>query len=101
MKNSLFALALISLLTACKEKEAHAVTESESVTANANGKYLAGDGPLKGVELDSPKDLYCEMNVQKYGVSDTLHYKGKVYGFCSATCKDGFAKNPESYLAKK
>jgi YHS domain-containing protein len=31
---------------------------------------------------------------------DTVHYQGKVYGFCSAHCKEKFQKNPEKYAAK-
>jgi YHS domain-containing protein len=41
------------------------------------------------------------MDITKYGVSDTTHYKGKLYGFCAKMCKDEFLKNPEMYLAKK
>ena len=34
----------------------------------------------------------------KAGVSDTAHYKGKVFGFCAKECKEEFLKNPASYL---
>jgi YHS domain-containing protein len=40
------------------------------------------------------------MDIVKYGVSDTVTYKGKLYGFCSKMCKDEFLKTPEKYLAK-
>jgi YHS domain-containing protein len=33
------------------------------------------------------------------GISDTVHYKNDVLGFCSAECKEEFQKNPESMLA--
>ena len=50
--------------------------------------------------LDSKKDLVCGMPVSA-GVSDTAHYKGKVYGFCAKECKDDFLKNPGQYLSAK
>ena len=43
-------------------------------------------------------DYYCKMDI-KIGVSDTVTYKGNLYGFCSKTCK-GFLEKPEEYLAK-
>ncbi|MDP9042173.1 MAG: YHS domain-containing protein [Bacteroidota bacterium] len=33
------------------------------------------------------------------GIADTVHYNGKVYGFCSDECRDAFLKNPVA-LAK-
>jgi YHS domain-containing protein len=46
------------------------------------------------------KDFSCGMPVSA-GISDTAHYKGKAYGFCSKECKDEFLKTPEKYLATK
>jgi YHS domain-containing protein len=46
------------------------------------------------------KDLSCGMPLRA-GISDTAHYKGKIYGFCSNECKEKFLKNPENYLSKK
>ena len=42
--------------------------------------------------VDNKKDPSCGMPVSA-GVSDTLHYKGKVLGFCSTECKDSFMKD--------
>jgi YHS domain-containing protein len=50
--------------------------------------------------LDSKKDHVCGMPVSA-GISDTAHYKGKVYGFCSKECKDEFVKTPDKYLSTK
>lgn len=55
---------------------------------------------FKDLTFDSPKDLVCGMPV-KAGVADTVHYKGKVYGFCSSECKKEFSKNPTTYLTTK
>lgn len=43
-------------------------------------------------------DFICDMKV-KPEFEDTCHYKGKVYAFCSESCKETFQGNPEKYLA--
>ena len=48
--------------------------------------------------VDNKKDPNCGMPVTA-GIADTVHYNGKVYGFCSEECKDAFLKNPVA-LAK-
>jgi YHS domain-containing protein len=50
--------------------------------------------------VDNKKDFACGMPVTA-GISDTVHYEGKVYGFCSKECKDEFMKDPKGYLAKQ
>lgn len=51
----------------------------------------------KNMHFDNTKDPLCGMPLTG-GVSDTAHYQGKVYGFCSDGCKKEFLKNPASYL---
>ncbi|MBL0145249.1 MAG: YHS domain-containing protein [Chitinophagaceae bacterium] len=58
------------------------------------------DSAFKNVVFDAKKDLVCQMPVTA-GVSDTAHYKGKVYGFCAKECKDEFLKDPQQYLTAK
>jgi YHS domain-containing protein len=48
--------------------------------------------------VNNAKDPVCGMPVTA-GISDTVHYKKDVLGFCSAECKEEFQKNPESMLA--
>lgn len=48
--------------------------------------------------VNNAKDPVCGMPVTA-GISDTVHYKNDVLGFCSAECKAAFQKNPESMLA--
>jgi YHS domain-containing protein len=48
--------------------------------------------------VDNLKDPSCGMPLTA-GIEDTLHYNGKVYGFCSDECRDEFKKNPAE-LAK-
>jgi YHS domain-containing protein len=45
--------------------------------------------------VDNKKDPNCGMPVTA-GIEDTVHYKGKVYGFCSDECKQAFLKNPDA-----
>ena len=51
------------------------------------------------VKVDNRLDPICEMETTGH-LSDTIHYNGKIYGFCSSGCKEEFAKNPEQYLSK-
>ena len=55
---------------------------------------------LKSIKLDCEKDLFCGMPM-KESVADTAQYKGKIYGFCSSTCKKEFMMKPVKYLSKK
>lgn len=52
------------------------------------------------VKFDNTKDMFCGMPLTM-GVVDTMHYKGKVYGFCSKGCKDGFMKDPDGYVSAR
>lgn len=44
--------------------------------------------------VDNLKDPSCGMPLMA-GIMDTVHYHGKVYGFCSDECRDIFRKNPK------
>jgi len=48
--------------------------------------------------VDNKLDPNCGMPVTA-GIADTIHYDGKIYGFCSEECKQAFLKNPVA-LAK-
>ncbi|HEY0297747.1 MAG TPA: YHS domain-containing protein [Arachidicoccus sp.] len=50
--------------------------------------------------VDNKKDFVCRMPLTA-GIGDTVHYKGKVYGFCSKGCKESFLQDPKGYLAEK
>lgn len=55
---------------------------------------------FSAMEYENKKDFVCGMLIEK-GVADTAHENEKVYGFCSAVCKDRFKKDPALYLGKK
>jgi putative intracellular protease/amidase/YHS domain-containing protein len=51
---------------------------------------------FKNMNFANAKDFICGMPLTA-GVADTANYNGKVYGFCSAGCKNEFNKNPASF----
>src|SRR5882724_3315657 len=75
--------------TTAKKMEAMAPAKDSSVNSN-----------LAKLEFASKKDMSCGMPISA-GLSDTTIYKGKLYGFCSAECKEDFLKDPEAHLAAK
>ena len=90
-------LVISILLAACsshsqKETSADNLKKIDSVEAPVNN--------FANITFASKKDLNCGMPLSA-GVEDTAHYKGKIYGFCSKECKEGFLKNPEAEIAKQ
>jgi YHS domain-containing protein len=88
---------ITSMILSCTNKpqtEGKAANTSDSLPAKSETqkqKYTAA-------MVDNKKDPNCGMPVTA-GIQDTVHYKGKVYGFCSDECRDAFLKNPVA-LAK-
>lgn len=60
----------------------------------------AAESNLAKLDFAVKKDLSCGMPTSA-GVSDTVTYKGKLYGFCAKECKEDFLKDPEAHLAAK
>lgn len=89
----LFLIICIATLWSCNKKETNVVKETTSLIDAKN--------PLNKLKYDNKIDFYCKMDITKYGVSDTVTYKGKLYGFCSTMCKNNFLMKPEEYLTKK
>lgn len=91
-----FFIASTFLFTACSEKVENSsdATKQHQHTTEATEKKET----FKHVAFAVKKDLVCGMPISA-GISDTAHYKNKVYGFCNIACKEEFQKDPESYLA--
>lgn len=93
MKMNIKTLGLALLLTgfmfSCKEvqqPEIHVMDEHDmQITKKLD------------VEVDNEFDFVCGMETAEF-LSDTIHYNGHIYGFCSTACKKTFAEDPESYL---
>ncbi len=49
------------------------------------------------VTFASDKDFVCGMTVSA-DAKDTATVDGKLYGFCSSTCKEKFVNDPKAYL---
>ena len=95
MKKTICITALVIATIACNNnKRAESKTTIPATTpAIVAKKFTAKD-------VVNTKDYICGMPVTA-GIEDTVHYKGKVYGFCSAGCKEEFAKSPKAYLTTK
>jgi YHS domain-containing protein len=105
MKRVIFFLSstLAILFSACDhpQQTGNSAIIVQSDTAQKNYTTTADSTKKKFTVamVDNKKDPNCGMPVTA-GIEDTVHYKGKVYGFCSDECKQAFLKNPEA-LAKK
>lgn len=80
------SLALTFLFAACQQNSPK--TPASIPTASAETLPWATD-----------LDLVCEMKVDQT-VEDTMHFNGKIYGFCNPNCKEEFQSNPTKYGAK-
>ena len=100
-KKILFAVLVMLALISCGENKA----EKKISPVVISDTTVMTVTPVKekefaGVVFENKKDYICGMPISA-GVSDTAHYKGKVYGFCATECKDEFLKNPQQYLTLK
>jgi len=94
MRPILFGLVWpLVLLSSCSKQIVTSTKEVPPASQGESAGYL-------NVRFDSDRDLVCGMPLSA-GVGDTAHYADKVFGFCSKTCKDKFAKNPTKYIAAK
>jgi YHS domain-containing protein len=103
MKIKLFCLFSIgiALLSACGHKATEQNASAQQSTPAAAVETSANQSADAQTALPwaGHTDLVCQMDVAETA-EDTVHYQGKVYGFCSAHCKEKFQKNPEKYAAK-
>jgi len=102
MKKILYAIFVLAILQSCNNVEQNnsnpAVNDTSVIVADSTAMHR--EDLFKDVVFDSKKDFVCGMPISA-GVSDTAHYKEKVYGFCSSECKAEFVKNPSSFIAAK
>lgn len=97
-KTILAAIVAAALLFSCAAKNEK--QEATEPMHNHSSSAATEKNLYKNVAFDSKKDFVCGMPVSA-GVSDTAHYKNKVYGFCSAECKAEFVKSPGNYIPAK
>lgn len=89
MKQLLFAGLLALGLAACHTQESAAPAAPVTQAQDTVKTY-----PVS--LLDNTKDPFCGMPASA-GMEDTIHWNGKVIGFCSKECKEGFLKDPKSH----
>ena len=95
--NFKFLLIGITFLAACNT---NTNTEKSPAAAPAATAIMPADSTKSYDQalIDNKKDPSCGMPVTA-GVSDTLHFKNKVLGFCSTECKDSFLKDADKIFA--
>jgi YHS domain-containing protein len=66
----------------------------------AQPKQDATQTAAVSIHFDNKTDPACGMEVTPE-FTDSCYYKGKVYGFCSESCKETCLGDPEKYLTVK
>lgn len=84
------SLLSISLSFACQN--------STNTTEQANDKPAEINAEV--VQFANEKDPICGMSIDSK-TTEIAEYDGKKYGFCSASCKTDFLKDPAKYLSAK
>jgi YHS domain-containing protein len=94
-----YVFILCVVFAACHQnpKSEESDSASASVTDSMVTKSDSSKPVFTAVMVDNKKDPNCGMPVTA-GIKDTVHYKGKVYGFCSDECRDAFLKNPDALV---
>lgn len=78
-----FVAGLSMLSVACKQNTSQPKQDANQAAA--------------AIHFDNKTDPACGMEVTPE-FTDSCHYKGKVYGFCSESCKETSLGDPEKYL---
>lgn len=80
-------------MVACKSgKEPEKQKVSDTMAMEQDSNHM-----INHLIVDNQKDPSCGMPTSA-GISDTVHYKDHVLGFCSKECREDFMKNPEAQL---
>ncbi len=93
-----FIMISVLVFGACHQNPKSEDNADVSVSADSMVVKADSSKPKFTVAMvDNKKDPNCGMPVTA-GIADTVHYKGKVYGFCSDECRDAFLKNPDALV---
>ena len=91
--NKLIVSTTLILLVACQH---HKPAEIKASLVNKDSAITKSFFYMLDMVVNQ-KDLACYMPL-KEGIGDTVHYHGKVYGFCSKECKNEFLSRPSYYV---
>jgi YHS domain-containing protein len=93
--NTFFRISMVAAMSAlvfsCTQKK------ETVIEINKVEDHMVESTELADVKVDNKFDPICEMTTADH-LSDTIHYKGKIIGFCSKGCKETFGENPEKYV---
>ncbi len=81
-------------LTSCGGEKQEAQMEHQMMQESAPAKM-----DISVDMLATNTDPNCGMKLTTEAVKDTAVYRGKLYGFCSADCKENFKKDPQAKLS--
>jgi YHS domain-containing protein len=95
IRKTLIAMLMLGALACSNNQETSKETPQENMQVQeaVEAKYTPD-------MVVNEKDFTCGMPVTA-GISDTCHFEGKAYGFCSAECMAEFKKDPAGNIAKK
>ena len=98
MMNKVFSILVVAAiaLASCSNGGKAGAASTDSVPHVHGG--AEAETKLPHTLASEKKDPVCGMPVTA-GITDTAHYKGKVYGFCASECKKMFTEHPEEYTA--
>jgi len=95
MNKILIPISILFSMISCSNNQ-----EPAQMPAHENTSAMEQSRKYTPEMVVNKKDFVCGMPTTA-GISDTSHYKGNAYGFCSAECKAAFLLDPQSYVAIK
>ena len=98
MKKIIWIVSIVTSLTACGNNNQE--TNQAAPQENTSDMGTANEHQYTPAMVTNKTDLICGMPTTA-GISDTAHYKGDAYGFCSAERKAEFQIDPSKYITKK
>jgi YHS domain-containing protein len=88
MAKKITVLGFCLVLLACGKTDVEQETMADEAARHK--------GNFSTVRFTKETDPICSMNLAD-GIADTAHYEGKIFGFCTAGCKDKFKQAPAFY----
>ena len=91
MKNNgiIFLIFFITVFYSCTSNNNTAEKKTERIIGAVPEAETVHRSRFANIQFASKYDTSCGMPLSA-GLEDTLHYKNKIYGFCSKECKDEF-----------
>jgi YHS domain-containing protein len=110
---TLIAMIAMAMMTSCKDKNAKPADNQDIPgqivqPGSINPQSVAGRleqatsavAAQTAVPWAGNTDPVCSMKIDR-DAEDTLQYQGKMYGFCSESCKESFQENPQKWVTSK